>query len=177
MKKCCSFEEQKSARYIREKSFIWHYCLQLSFVCKTVSQISFKLFCLGYKRLRRYQSSLGNYVDLRDIMNASQNILAKNQNLKKLRHGFVDKRALITTTSLSSCHWKTHAPFCLWKKRSENAFLTLIVNCRKFVQKNKLWHSKQQIIGYLMIYDVIYYLLWLKNWRFPINICMGLLYP
>ena len=31
-------------------------------------------------------------------MNVYQKILAKNQNLKKLRHGFVDERALITTT-------------------------------------------------------------------------------
>ena len=30
------------------------------------------------------------------------------------------------------------------------------MNYRKIVQKNKLYHSKQQKIGYLMIYDVIY---------------------
>ena len=40
-------------------------------------------------------------------MNVSLNILAKNQNFKKLRHGFVDKRVLIKTTLISSCHWKT----------------------------------------------------------------------
>ena len=32
-----------------------------------------------------YQSSLGNKVEFRDIMNVSLNILAKNQNFKKLR--------------------------------------------------------------------------------------------
>ena len=35
-------------------------------------------------------------------------------------------------------------PFCLGKKRSKNPILTLIVNYRKIVQKNRLWHSKQQ---------------------------------
>ena len=42
-----------------------------------------------------------------DIMNVSPNILAKNQHFKKLRDGFVDERAMITTTLKSSCHWKT----------------------------------------------------------------------
>ena len=77
-------------------------------------------------------------------MNVPPNILNKNKNFKKLRHGFVDERALITMTLISSCHWKTLVPFCLRKKRPENAFLTLIVNYRKIVQKNKLCHSKQQ---------------------------------
>ena len=91
-----------------------------------------------------YQSSLGNEVDFRDIMNVSPNFLAKNWNFKKLRQGFVDEIALITTKLISSCHWKTLVPFCLRKKRPENAFLTLIVNYRKIVQKSKLSHSKQQ---------------------------------
>ena len=41
-------------------------------------------------------------------------------------------------TLKSSCHWKTLVPFCLRKKKPANAFLTLIVNYRKIVQKNKL---------------------------------------
>ena len=44
-----------------------------------------------------------------------------------MKHGFVDKRAQITTILISSCHWETLVPFCLRKKRPENAFLTLIV--------------------------------------------------
>ena len=91
-----------------------------------------------------YRSSLGNEVDFRDIMNVSPIILAKNSIFKKLRHGFVDERALITTTLISSCHWKTLALFCLRKKRPENALLTLIVNYFKIVQKSKLCYSKQQ---------------------------------
>ena len=68
---------------------------------------------------------------------------------------------------------KTQTQFCRWKstdnnainifllaeKRPENAFLTLIVNYRKTAQKNELCYPKQQQIGYLMIYDVIYSLL------------------
>ena len=52
-----------------------------------------------------------------------------------MRHGFVDEKALIITTLISSCHWKTLAPFCFLKKRPENAFLTLIVNYRKILQE------------------------------------------
>ena len=88
-------------------------------------------------------------------MNVSPNYLAKNQNFKKLRHGFVDERALIAAKLISSCHWKILVPFRLRKKRPEKAFLTLIVNYCKIVQKNKKCYSKQQQIGHLMIYDVI----------------------
>ena len=55
----------------------------------------------------------------------------------------IDEKALVTTILISSCHWKTLEPFCLQKKRPENAFLTLKVNYHKIVQKNKLCHSKQ----------------------------------
>ena len=120
------------------KRLFWHYRLQLSFVYKSVSQISFDREIEGF-----YQSSLGNEVDFTDIMNVSLNILAKNWNFKKLKHGFVDKRAVITTALKSSCHRKTLVPFCLQKKRPENAFLTLTVNYCKIEQKNKLYHSKQ----------------------------------
>ena len=79
-----------------------------------------------------------------NIKNISPNNLAKNQNFKKLRHSFTDERPMITTTLISSRHWKTLVPFCLQKKRLENAFLTLTVTYYKIVQKNKLCHSKQQ---------------------------------
>ena len=54
-----------------------------------------------------------------------------------MRHVFVDERALITTTLISSFHWKTLVPICLRKKRPENAFLTLMVNYRKIALKKK----------------------------------------
>ena len=83
-------------------------------------------------------------LDFRDIMNISPDILSKNKSLKKLRHDFVDERALIITTLISSCHWETLVPFCLWKKRPEGAFLTLIVNYHEIVPKKKSCHPKQQ---------------------------------
>ena len=39
-----------------------------------------------------------------------------------MKHGFVDERALITMTLISSCQWKTLVPFCLRKKRPKNVF-------------------------------------------------------
>ena len=66
----------------------------------------FLLICFSQEIKGFYQSSLGNEFDFRDIMNVSPNILAKNWNFKKLRQDFVDEKALITTTLISSCHWK-----------------------------------------------------------------------
>ena len=135
LKKCPNLEEQKGTSYIRGNVYT-------SFVYKTMSQISFKLFCSRDKRL--LSESFGNEVDFRDITNVSLNILAKNQNFKKLRHGFVDERAVIKTILMSSCHWKILVPFCLRKRRLKNPLLTLTVNYFKIIQQNKLCHWKQQ---------------------------------
>ena len=141
MKKCTSLEEQNGTRYIGEYVDI---CIVVfSCLSSTKPYLRFLLICFAREIKGFYRCSLGNEVDSRDIMNVSENILAKNQNLKKLRHGFVDERALITKTLISSCHWKILLPFCL-QKRPENAFLTLIVNYHKIVQKNKLCNPKQQ---------------------------------
>ena len=141
MKKCATFEEQKCTRYTRGNVYfgiIIFNCLSSAKSC-----LRFLFICFDHEIKGFYQSSLGNEVDFTDIMNVFPNILAKNQNFKKLRHGSVDVRALITTTLISSCHWKTVVPFCLRKKRPENAFLKLIVNYHKVVQKKKLCQSKQ----------------------------------
>ena len=176
MKKYTSIEEQKGTRYIREN--VYFGIIIFSCLSSTKPCLRFLLNCFVREIKGFYQSSLGNEVDFRDIMNVSPNILAKNQNFKKLRHSFVDERALITTTLISSCHWKTLVPFCLRKKRPENAFLTLIVNYRKIAQKNKLCHPKQQKIGYLMIYVVIYaFLVLTEQLAFSTNSGKGLLYP
>ena len=66
-----------------------------------------------------------------------------------MRHIFVDERAMITTTLTSPL-----IPFYLQEKKPEKAFLTLTVNYRKTIQENKLSHSKQQYIAYLMTYYV-----------------------
>ena len=136
------FEEQKGTRYIQENlylSSIFFSCLSSTKPC-----LRFLVNCFVREIKGFHQSSLGNEADFSDTMNASPNVLGKNSNFRKLRHGFVDKIELITTILISPCYWKTLVPFCLRKKRPENAFLTRIVNYRKIVQKNKLCHSKQQ---------------------------------
>ena len=135
--------KSKKVQSIFGKRSFWYYYLQLSFVYKTVSQISFKLFCLGDKRL--LSEFLRKWAWFKGHTERFPKYLVKKWNFKKLRHGFVDERALITTKLISSFHWKTLVPFCLQKKRPVNAFLTLIVNYRKIMlSKNKLCHSKQQ---------------------------------
>ena len=133
MKKCTSLEEQKGTRYI------WgniHFGI-IVFICLSSTKpcLRFLLTCFAREIKGFYHSSLGNEVDFRNIMNVSLNILAKNWNLKELRHGFIDEGALTTTTLISSCVWKILASFCFWKKRPEKTFLTLIVNYHKIVRK------------------------------------------
>ena len=81
-------------------------------------------------------------------MNVSPNILAENQHLKKLRHGSVDERALITTTLI----WKSVVPYCLRKKGPENAFLTLMVDYRKILQQKQIMLFKT--IAYWLFNDI-----------------------
>ena len=52
----------------------------LALLCLAVFRLSvFKIsFCFAWERKGFWQSSLGNEVDFRDIMNVSLNILAKN---------------------------------------------------------------------------------------------------
>ena len=108
----------KSKRYkiYSGKCLFCHYCLQLSFACKIMSQISFNLFAREIKDF--YQSSIRNEVDFRDLMNASPNILAKNSNFKKVRQ------------------------FCRWKSTDNNdfnIFLSLETTCTFLVAKEKTW--------------------------------------
>ena len=141
MKKCISFEEQKGTRYIWGNFFFFAslssavFCLQ--------NCLRFLLICFACEIKGSCQSFLGNKIDFRDRINVSPNILAKKQNFKKLRHSFVDERALIITSLISFCYWKTIAPIFLQKKRPENALLTLIVTYCKILQKNKLCLPKQ----------------------------------
>ena len=123
-----------------EKHLLKHYHLQLSVIYKNMSQISFNLFWLGNKGF--YQSYLRNEVDFANIMNVSPNILSKSQNFKKLRHSFVDKWTMSTTTLTSSCHWETLVPFCLKNKIPESTFLTNSEFLKNRTEKI-LCHSKQ----------------------------------
>ena len=76
LKKCTIFEEQKGTKYIRGNvyfSIIDFRCLSSAKPCLRFLLISFDREIEGF-----YQSSLGNEVNFRDIMNVSPNILAKN---------------------------------------------------------------------------------------------------
>ena len=110
LKKCINFEDQKGTRYIQGNVYI---CIMVfSYLSSTKACLRFLLNCFLREIKGFYQSSFENEVDFRDIINVSLNISAKTWNFKKLRHGFVDERAMIKTTLMSSCHWKTLAPFC-----------------------------------------------------------------
>ena len=110
LKKCIDFEDQKGTRYIQGNVYI---CIMVfSYLSSTKPCLRFLLNCFLREIKGFYQSSFENEVDFRDIINVSLNISAKTQNFKKLRHGFVDERAMIKTTLMSSCHWKTLEPFC-----------------------------------------------------------------
>ena len=70
------FEEQKGTRYIHGNVYfgiIVFSCLSSPKPCLRLILICFDREIKGF-----YQSSLGNEVDFRDIMNVSPNILAKN---------------------------------------------------------------------------------------------------
>ena len=162
------------------KSYIWGniYFGIIFFSClsSSMSQISFNLFCSGDKKL--LSEFLRKWVWFHEHNERFPNILAKNWNFKKLRHCFVDEIAMIITTLTISCYWKTLVPFCLRKKRPENAFLTQTVNYRKILQKTNYTiqnNSKLAIYWYMMLLS--HWLFWLKNCPFSTNSCKGLLYP
>ena len=122
MKKCNSFEEQKGTRYIREN--VYFGIIIFSCLSSTKPCLRFLLNCFVREIKGFYQSSLGNEVDFRDIMNVFPNIFKKIKVSKNWDTVFVDERALITTTLISSCRWKSLVPFCLRKKRPENTYNT-----------------------------------------------------
>ena len=76
LKKCTSFEEQKSTMYIRRNLYFG--IVVFSFLSSTNQCLRFLLICFAREIKGFYQSSLGNEVDFRDIINVSPNILAKN---------------------------------------------------------------------------------------------------
>ena len=113
-----------------------------SCLLSTKSGLRFLLICFAGEIKAFYQNSLGNQVDFKNIINVSPNILAKNENFKKLRQNFAGEKALMVTTLISFCYWKTFVHFCLREKRPENVFLTLIMNHCKIGEKNKLYRQK-----------------------------------
>ena len=75
-KKCTSFEEKKGTMYIRGN--VYFGIIAVSCLSSKKPCLRFLLICFAREIKGFYQSSLGNEVDFRDIMNVSPNILAKN---------------------------------------------------------------------------------------------------
>ena len=75
LKKCTNFEDQKDTRYIREN--VYFGIIIFSCLSSTKPCLRFLLNCFVREIKGFYQSSLGNEVDFKDIMNVSPNILAK----------------------------------------------------------------------------------------------------
>ena len=131
---------QKGTRNIREN--VYFDIIIFSRFSSIKPCLRFLLICFAREMKRFYQNSFKNKVDFTNIMDVSPNILAKNKKFKKLRHGFVDDNNInIFLSRENPC------TFLLAKektKRPENAFLSLTMNYRKIVLKNKLCLSKQQ---------------------------------
>ena len=104
--------KSKKVQGIFRKMFI----LKMSFVYKTVSHIFLKLFYLGEKRL--LSEFLRKWGWFQGHNEHFPKYLGSKLKFQKLRNGFVDERALKTTTVISSCHWKTLVPFCLQKEKT-----------------------------------------------------------
>ena len=109
LKKCTSFEEQKGTRYIRENVYFGI----IVFNCLTRRCLRFLLMFLACEIKDVYQSFLRNEVEFTDIMNVSQNILAKK---------------------------KTERQFCKWKSNDYsdiNIFRSLQNPCIFLLSKKK----------------------------------------
>ena len=117
LKKCTSFGEQKKVQGIFGGIYLQ---LPLVFSCfsSTKQCLRFHLIGFAWEIKGFYQSSLEIEVDFTNILNNFPNILAKNWNFKKLRHGFLDEKAKITTTLISSCNWKILCTFLLAKEKT-----------------------------------------------------------
>ena len=136
VKKCNRFEEQDGKR------LFWHHCFRLS-------QISFNLFCSGDKTL------LSEFLKKWGWFHRHNEQFAQIPWLK-LRYGFVDERTMITTTSKSSCQWKTLVPFYLGKS---------IFNTNNELSQIR---TEKQIMLFKATVNWLfsYWLFCLKNWRF-----------
>ena len=76
------------------------------------------------------------------MVKVSPKMSAQNQNLKKLRHGFVDEKAMNAITLISSCQ-ENPCTFLLAKEKTWKRILTLTMNYRQISQKSNLCHPKQ----------------------------------
>ena len=129
-----------------------HHCLQLFFIYKTVSQISFNLFFSGDKDF--YQSSLGNEVEVR----------GHNERFPK----YLGWKLKFQKTETRFSRWKST------DNKDINIFLSLENPCKEktwkciFNTNSELLQNRteKQIIPSKT--TVIHCLFWLNNWCFSI---------
>ena len=140
MKKCTSFEEWKERRYIWGN--IYFHIIAFSCLSSTNSCLRFILICFAQEIKGFYRFPVEMKLISWSLCKFFKT-LAQNLNFKKLRRSFGDESTMITRALKSSCHWKPLAPFCLWKKRPGNKFLTLTLSYHKIIEKGNLCHSKQ----------------------------------
>ena len=122
------------------KRLFWHYCLQLSFVYKTVSQISFNLFWSGDRRLlseflRKWGWFQGHNERFPKYL--GWKLKFRKTEIRFCRQKDTDSNSINFVLSLEN-----PCTFLLAKKRPENVFLTMVVNHRKIEQKNKLCYPE-----------------------------------
>ena len=118
MKKCASFEEQKVTRYIQGNI---HFGIIL-FSCLLSAKVWLRFVLISFVQKIKsfYQSSLGNKVDFMDIWTFPQISWLKIKVSKKW--DTVEQIAMIITTLMSSCHWKTLVRFWLQNKKNLNTW-------------------------------------------------------
>ena len=147
------------------KRLFWHYCLQVSFIYKTMSQISFNLFCSRDKRL------------LSEFLRSWGWFQGNNEPFPKYL-GWKLK------------FQKTETRFCRWKSTDNNninIFQSLENPCSFLLAKENTWkrifntnseliqnRTEKQIMPSKttinLLFNDIWYFFWLKNWRFSIKI-------
>ena len=175
---CDMIKTYSQVQDIFRKTFILGLLSSVVFRLQNCISDFFKLFYYEIKGF--YQSSLGNETDYRDIMNVFPNILAKNLNLKKVRHSFVDERTLIKTTLASSRHWKTLAYIFLLAKEK---IWKCIFNTNSELLQNR---TEKQIMPFNTTVNWLFNDIWLYlviscfDWKIRIfqqTALRGLLYP
>ena len=93
--------------------------------------------------LRNFIEHLFYRTRLGDCFFFFKNLSLKLKFQKNEKRYFVDERAMITMTLISSCQWKTLVPFCLRRKPWKNICDTNS-ELLQDLTKNNLCHSKQQ---------------------------------
>ena len=136
LKKCASFEEQKGTG---KRSF-WHYCVHLSLFIRPCLRSCFNLFCSGDKRF------------LSEFLRKWGWFQGHNERFPK----YVIKKIKCEKTDTRFCWWKStynndiniilslenRCTFLFAKEKTWKR--TFNTNFLKIVQKNKLFHPKQQ---------------------------------